>query len=257
VLHALVREVSRAIGRCELTHLERRPIDLARARAEHRGYVDALERLGIRVHELPEEPELPDSVFVEDTALALDGVAIVLRPGARSRRAETASVARALARHLQVRELEGEGTVDGGDVLRLGSTLFVGRSSRSDAAGAAALRRAVEPLGLGVREVTVEGCLHLKSAVTAIGTRALLGNPTWVDLAAFAPFAEEILEIDPAEPFAANALAAGDALIYPAAAYPRTAQRLARAGRRLEAVAVDELAKAEGAVTCCSILFEA
>lgn len=259
MLHALTREVSRAIADCQLTHLERESIDLDRTRAEHRAYVRTLKGLGVRVIELPEEPELPDSVFVEDTVIVVGGVAVVLRPGALSRRAETPGVARALAVHLEVRHLDGEGTVDGGDVLRFGTTLFVGLSTRSDPAGIAALGRAVAPLGFAVRGVALGGCLHLKSAVTVIGEvggvgeSTLLVNDDWVDPAVFA--ASAIVKIDPAEPYAANALRVGESLVYPRA-FPATAERLRAHGFELALIEVSELAKAEGAVTCCSVLFE-
>jgi dimethylargininase len=252
-LHAITREVSRAIGRCELTHLARQPIDVERARAQHLAYQETLARLGCTLHRLPEEPELPDSVFVEDVALVLDEVAIVLRPGAVSRRPEAASVARALAPFREVVQLAGCGTVDGGDVLRVGKVLVVGRSSRSDETGIATLAAALEPFGYAVRSVAVSGCLHLKSAVTAIGGGALLVNRNWVDprdLSAWRP-----IEIDPGEPYAANALAVGETLIYPAAAFPATAGKLTRLGYLLEPVDLSELAKAEGAVTCCSLVF--
>lgn len=257
MLHAVTREVSRAIVRCELTHLARRPIDLERARAQHRAYERVLERLGARVERLEEAPELPDSVFVEDTALVLDEIALLLRPGAPSRRGETGGVARALERHRAHRplaRLEGPGTVDGGDVLRLGRTLWVGRSSRTDAAGVAALAAAVAPHGYRVEEVAVGGCLHLKSAATAIADDMLLVQPAWIDVSRFGGL--RTVEVDAREPYGANALRVGDRLLY-AAAFPATADRLRRLGFALEPVELDELAKAEGAVTCCSLVFEA
>lgn len=259
MLHALTRDVSRSIAHCELTHLVREPIDLARARAEHRAYVGVLAELGARVVELPEEPELPDSVFVEDTVLVLGEVAVVLRPGALSRRPETATVARALGAHLEIRHLPGDGTVDGGDVLRCGETLYVGLSTRSDARGIAALAAVAAPLGFEVRAVAIDGCLHLKSAVTEIapagdrGPRTLLVNRDWVDAELFGEAA--IVETDPAEPYAANALRVGGTLVY-SRAFPATAGRLRARGFDLALVDMGELARAEGAVTCCSVLFE-
>ena len=254
VLVAVTRSVSRSLARCELTHLARAPIDLARARDQHRLYESALERLGCRVERLDEEPELPDAVFVEDTALVLDEVAVVLRPGAPSRRGETDSVASALARHRPLVRFEGPGCVDGGDVLRLGRTLRVGRSGRSDAAGVAELARLVAPYGYRVQGTSVRGCLHLKSAVTQIADDTLLVQPDWIDGGDFAGFRQ--VEVDPRERYGANALRVGESLVYPTS-FPATAERLERLGFALERVEADELAKAEGAVTCCSLLFAA
>src|SRR5436190_24028657 len=136
---AISRAVSRAITRCELTHLERDPIDLERARAQHDAYEEALVALGCRVERLAEEPELADSVFVEDTAIVVDEIAVLTRPGAESRRGEVDSIGRALAPYRKPARLEAPATLDGGDVLRLGKRLFVGLSSRSNRAGVQAL----------------------------------------------------------------------------------------------------------------------
>ncbi len=254
VLQVLTRKVSESLARCELTHLARKPIDLGRARAQHGAYELALQRLGCRVERLPEEAELPDAVFVEDVALVLDEVAILLRPGAASRRPEVDSVGRALRRHRRVLDLGGAGTLDGGDILLLDRVLHVGRSSRSSAEGAGALRERVAPFGYEVREVPVRGCLHLKSAVTRIAGDLLLVQPAWVDARAFPGW--RVVDVDPGEPHAANALRIGERLVFPEA-FPKTAARLESAGLRLERVDLSELAKAEGAVTCCSLVFEA
>ncbi|HZE87906.1 MAG TPA: dimethylargininase [Verrucomicrobiae bacterium] len=250
-LLALTREVSPSITRCELTHLAREPIDLETARREHAAYERALAALGCEVVRIPGAPELPDAVFVEDAAIILDGAAIVTRPGAPSRREETPAVAEVVGRYLPLLRMAGPGTVDGGDVLRLGKTLYVGRSARSDAAGIAELARLAGPLGWRVEGVELRGCLHLKSAATEVGDGLVLANPAFVDPAAFAP--AEVIEIDPAEPFGANALRVGDAVIHPLA-FPRTRARLAARGLRVVEVAAAELAKAEGGVTCCSLI---
>lgn len=249
---ALTRAVSRSLARCELTHLARTPIDLELARAQHRAYEEALASLGIRVVSLPEEPELPDSVFVEDTAVVAGELAVVTRPGAESRRPEVESVARALAPHRRVARMVAPATLDGGDVLRLGRAFFVGRSGRTGEEGIAALRALVAPEGYSVTGVSVNGCLHLKSAVTEVAEGLVLVNPGWVDPAVFGvPF----IEVDPSEPAAANALRAGGAVIH-TARHPRTRARLEKAGIRVAAVDLSELEKAEGAVTCCSILLD-
>jgi dimethylargininase len=251
---AITRPVSPSIARCELTHLAREPIDVARAREQHGAYERCLRDLGCEVVTLPSAPELPDAVFVEDVAIVLEDVAVLTRPGAESRRAETDSVARGLAPYRRLVHLEPPATLDGGDVLRVGDTLHVGRSSRTNEAGLAALAAVVAPHGLRVAPVAVRGCLHLKSAVTLIAPGLLLIQPAWVDAAVFG-HALEVVAVDPDEPFAANALRVGDGVIH-AAAFPRTRARLEARGLDVRPGDVSELAKAEGAVTCCSLVFE-
>src|SRR4030095_4493047 len=125
---ALIRAVPESLAHCELTHLARVPIDVMRAVKQHQQYEDTLRRLGCTVRHLPATPDLPDSVFVEDVAVVLDEVAIITRPGAASRRPETAAVATALARLRPLEHIVEPGTLDGGDVLQMGRRLFVGRS---------------------------------------------------------------------------------------------------------------------------------
>ena len=237
---------------CELTHLERQAIDLDRARAQHRAYEDALARLGCHVESLPALDDLPDSVFVEDVAIVLDEIAIVTRPGAESRRPETAQIAPALSNYRRVTFIQGPGRLDGGDVLKLGRRIFVGRSGRSDENGIEQLRAVAWPYGYTVTAVPVSGCLHLKSAVTEVAPGVVLMNPAWVDAAVLGH--ASVIEIDPSEPYAANGLLVGGRLIYPVS-FPRTRARLEAAGIAVEPVDVSELQKAEGAVTCCSLLF--
>lgn len=250
---ALTRGVSPAIEHCELVHQERRPIDVALARRQHRLYEEALAALGCRVEALPADPALADSVFVEDTAIVLDEVAVITRPGAESRRPETAAVARALTPYRPLVSIEPPGTLDGGDVLRMGRTLYVGLSGRSNQAAIDQLSRALAPSGYAIRGVAVQGCLHLKSAVTALGDDTVLVNPEWVDPAVFS--GTRPIEIDPRERGAANVLRIGERVIYPAS-FPATRRRLAAAGVDVLEVDVSELQKAEGAVTCCSLVFE-
>lgn len=252
-LVALTRDVSPAIGRCELSHLERVPIDPVRAALQHRHYEGALERLGCRLQPVPPAPEHPDGVFIEDTAVVLAEVAIISRPGAASRRGEVDAVAAVVAGFRPVRTLEAPGTLDGGDVLQVGRTVFVGASARTSDDGILQLRRVLEPLGYDVRRVAVDGCLHLKTAVTAVAPDAVLLNPDWVDAGLFRGY--RVLEVDPAEPFAANVLRVGDAVLMGDGA-PRTRRRIEALGIRVETVDLSELAKAEAGVTCCSILLE-
>jgi dimethylargininase len=250
---AVIRAPSTNLGRCELTHLDRQTIDVAVARLQHAAYEEALARCGYEVIRLPEAPDLPDAVFVEDTAVVVDEVAVLTRPGAESRRPEVASVAAVLARWRPLAHIEPPATLDGGDVLRVGRTLWVGQSSRTGRAGLEQLADILSPHGYDVRGLAVEGCLHLKSAVTAVADDVVLVNPAWVGSSAFEGF--DVIEVDPSEPHAANALVAGGRVIFPTA-FPLTATRLAERGFGLERVDVSELAKAEGAVTCCSLLVE-
>ncbi len=248
---AITRPVSPSIDRCELSHLERVPIDRARADVQHAAYVACLEDLGCRIERLAREPELPDSVFVEDCAVVVNELALLMRPGAESRRAELPSVAAALASYRELARIEAPGTIDGGDVLVAGRHVYVGATARTNRAGYEQLESALAPHGYEVQSVAVRGCLHLKSAVTAVSADTLLINPEFVSPDVFAGF--ELVEVDPREPAAANALCVGDALVV-AAAYPETATRLEERGFAPRRVEADELAKAEGALTCCSLL---
>jgi dimethylargininase len=251
-LVALTRAVPAAINRCELTHIAREPIDLERAGQQHRQYEEALARAGCRLEHARPEPELPDSVFVEDPAVVLDELAVVTRPGAASRRTETVSVAEALAPYRRLRAIHEPGTLDGGDVLVIGRTIYVGLGTRTNLEGVRQLEGLVAPHGYRVLPIELRGCLHLKTAVTQASPSAVLINPAWVDPLSFGDM--ERIEIDPAEPFAANVLLVGDTLLC-GAGYPRTRARLERRGIVGTAIDLSELAKAEAALTCCSIVF--
>ncbi len=248
---AFVREVAPALARCELSFLPRVAIDVERARQQHAQYVAELTALGCRIEWLPPLPEHPDSVFVEDTAVIVPGLAVITRPGVASRRGEVASVARSVAAHLGVRELAAPACLEGGDVLRVGSTLHVGVSGRSNAAGIAQLGALLGPRGYRVQGVAMRDCLHLKSAGTFIPPDPLLANPAWVDPADFG--AARVIAVHPQEAFAANTLTIGDVTLV-SRDYPRTEERLAAAGIRTRAVDVSELHKAEAALTCLSLL---
>jgi dimethylargininase len=248
---AITRAVSPALADCELTCQPRVPIDVELARAQHHAYEQALTAAGCRVEQLDSDGAMPDAVFVEDLAVIFDEMAILTRPGADSRRPEMPAIAAALAAYRPLEAIQPPATIDGGDVLVAGRHVFVGGSTRTNGEAAAQMRRLLEPLGYTVIQTEVRGCLHLKSAVTALDDHRLLVNPSWVDAAAFAGFT--LVEIAPDEPSAANALRLADRIIM-AAAFPRTADRVAALGLRVERVDASELAKAEGAVTCCSLI---
>ena len=153
----------------------------------------------------------------------------------------------------ELRRIEAPATLDGGDVLRVGRTLFAGASTRSDPAGHEALARSVGDFGYEVVSVPLRGCLHLKTAVTQIGESALLLDPVCVDRDVFA--GSELVEIDPDEPHSGNALWLGDVVVFPRR-FPRTADRLRAAGVDVRPVALTQLGLAEGGVTCCCVLLE-
>jgi dimethylargininase len=190
VPRAFTRAVSPRLAECALTHLERAPINASVAALQHAAYERALGEAGFDVVRLPELPDDPDAVFVEDTALLLNGHAVITRPGAPPRADEAESTARGLEPYFTIHRL-ASGTLDGGDVLRIGDRLYVGQSSRSDALGTAALADLVAPLGFSVVPVELGRCLHLKTAVTFAGPDGegrptLLVNRDWVDPALFA-----------------------------------------------------------------------
>lgn len=248
---AITRKVSPRFNECEITHIERTPIDVDTARAQHDEYVKTLSQLGCQVIELPEEPDLPDSVFVEDTAFILPEVAVITRPGADSRKPETESIARALSHHRPLVRVSAPASVDGGDVLVLGKTIYIGLSTRSNMEAVEQLNESLGRFGYTVVGLALTDCLHLKTAVTRVDDRTLLINKNWVDADHFNGF--DLIEVDASEPFAANCLPVNGSIIYPTT-FPRTRHKLEEKGFRVVNVNLEELAKAEGAVTCCSLI---
>jgi len=249
---AITRKLSPSINQCELTHLSRDPINFERACTQHKQYEEALRSLGVKVVSLESEPLLPDSVFVEDVALVVDECAILTNPGAVTRLPEVASMEKALKPYRKILRIAPPATVDGGDILKVEKTVFVGISSRSTDSAVEQMRSILEPLAYKVLTVKVTGCLHLKSAVTQVGKNTLLINPQWVAKEDFPGF--NFINVSPDEPSAANALLVDDTIIYPTA-FPKTKLKLEKLGIKTVTVDADELAKAEGAVTCCSLLF--
>lgn len=250
-LIALTRGISDTLAACELTYLERVPIDIERARAQHEAYQRALESLGCSVRELAPLHESPDAVFVEDTAVVLEDVAVIARPGARSRRGEIESAARALGTYRPLLTIESPATLDGGDVVVMGRTVFVGMTWRTNLTGVEQLKTLLTPRGYDVRPVEVRGCLHLKTAATSLDAETLLLNPSWVTPS---DFGLDFIEVDASEPGGANILSIDGRLVYDSA-YPKTAARLEQRGYDLVRIDNSELTKAEGAITCCSLVF--
>lgn len=248
---AITRKISPRFNECEITHIERTPIDLDIARQQHQEYVYALEELGCEVIELPEEPDLPDSVFVEDTAFILPELAVIARPGADSRKPETETIIKALSPYRALVHISEPATLDGGDVLALDKKIYVGLSTRSNAQAVEQLNQLLNQYGYQALGVELKDCLHLKSAVTKVDEETLLINKNWIDEKHFADY--NLIEVHASEPYGANCLPIREHIIYPYA-FPKTQALLEAKGFKIKNVNVDELAKAEGAVTCCSLI---
>src|SRR5713101_863511 len=254
MLTAITRAVSPAIVHCELSFIDRKPIDLATAQEQHHAYEKLLEKLGARVISLPAEPELPDSMFVEDPAIVLDELAVILPLGTATRRREAPSLAQALAKFRKLETISLPGTLEGGDVLGIGRRLFVGLTQRSNAEGIRQLAAILAPHHYEVIAVPVTGCLHLRSAVTHLGRNTLLANRAWFDATPLT--GHQWIDVDPAEPHAANALALGGTIIFPDS-FPRTRARIEARGFPVTTIDISELQKAESGLTCSSLLFDA
>ncbi len=240
-MHALVRAVPASfLGALTRERLSR-PLDVDLARTQHRGYREALRAAGFTLIELPSLEAHPDCCFVEDCAVVAEGVALVTRPGAESRRGEVESVAEALKPHLRLEHMAAPATLDGGDCLRVGRRWYVGRSARTNAAGAARVREVFGPLGYDVVEVPVDGALHLKSVCSAAGGRVLLARGALPR----ATFREEVVPVDDA--VAANVVEGPKAVL--------VAAGRALAGLKVIEVDNSELRRADSALTCMSICF--
>jgi dimethylargininase len=249
---ALVRDVSPRLADCVLTHVPRTPIDPALAAAQHDVYCEVLGSLGARVERVAPLPASPDGVFIEDTALVLDELAVIARPGAPSRSSETSSVARALDAYRPLATISAGSHLEGGDVVVAGRSIYVGRSGRTNESGIDELRSIAAPLGYTVTAVDLSGCLHLKSACTFVPPGIVLANPDWVSPDVFGDLT--VVMVAPGEPYAANTITLGGVTLV-GAAFPRTAAMLERRGIATRAVDLSELAKAEGALTCSSLIF--
>ncbi len=254
MLTAITRAVSPALLNCELSFIPRKPIDLQIAGEQHHAYERLLEKLGARVVSLPPEPHLPDSMFVEDPALVLDELAVIFPLGTESRRPEATSLEQALSKFRKLQHITLPGTLEGGDILRIGRKLFVGLTKRSNAEGIRQLAAILAPYRYEVIAVPVTGCLHLKSAVTLLGRDTLLAHRAWFDATPFSAY--DWIDVDPSEPHAANALALGNTIIFPAS-FPRTRVRIEAAGFHVTPLDISELQKAESGLTCSSLIFEA
>lgn len=249
---ALTHRPSPLLYECELTFLDRQPIDLDRANLQHRAYCASLQAAGIEVQVLETSLDLPDSAFVEDCALILDELAVLTRPGSPSRLPEVERLAAVITEIRPVQQLQPPATMDGGDVLRVGKTLYAGLSTRTNNAGIAALAEIVQPYGYRVIPVPVRGSLHLKTACTALDDETLLANPDWIDISPLSGL--RLLPVPEEEPWSANVLRIGER-IWSQTAFPHTLELLLREGYSVQQIDCSEFLKAEAGLTCLSLIY--
>jgi dimethylargininase len=244
--------VGPALVDCALTFLDREPIDLARAETQHAAYNEALRRAGAVVEVLSADAELPDSVFVEDTAVVFDEAAVVTRPGTPLREREVPSITAALSAYRKLLQIVAPATLEGGDVLRLGRDFYVGISSRTNEEGFAQFASIVRGFGYQANPIEVRGCLHLKTAVTALDAETLLVKPSWIDAAALPRVRQLVVPAD--EPFGANALVV-NGVVHLSARWKQTKELVERSGFSVNGLDVSEFEKAEAGLTCLSLIF--
>lgn len=254
-MHGLIHIPTESLAAGERTFVGRQPIDLSLARRQHAAYAAALAACGVEVHCLDVNSQFPDAVFIEDTAVVFDEVAICARPGAASRRGEVAAIEDVLRRWREVVRVETPVTLEGGDVLRIGRRLWVGHSCRTNRAGVEFLREWGQRLGYQVTGVVVRGCLHLKTACTALPDGRLWVHRPWLDAAALDVEASLLLDVPPEEPWGANVLTVGEQVLA-AAHHQRSLETLLQMGYRVAGVDLSEFATAEGGATCLSLLIE-
>lgn len=251
-IHAITRAVGTALGDCALTFVDRAPIDLARAEQQHAAYCEGLRRAGAIVEVLPADDGLPDSVFVEDTAVVLDEAAVVTRPGTPLRQREAPAIAAALSAYRKLLPIVAPATLEGGDVLRLGRDFYVGISSRTNDEGFSRFAAVVRGFGYRATPIEVKGCLHLKTAVTALDAETLLVNPSWIDAAALPRVRKLVVPHD--EPFGANALVV-NGVVHLSAGWKRTRELVEESGFSVTPLDMSEFEKAEAGLTCLSLIF--
>lgn len=252
---AITRQVSPGLGACELTYMDRGAIDPRRAARQHAAYENALRAMGAEVVSLPPEPGMPDCCFVEDTALVLEGVAVLARMRRASRAPEVALVERLLSSQREIARINPPGTLEGGDAFLVDRTIFVGLSTRTNEAGVSQLRAIAEPIGYTVVAVPVTGCLHLTTGASWLGDRRVLANPAWIDTSPISAAGAEVVAVHPDEPWAANTLRL-NARTLVGGCFPRTREIVGSLGVETDAVDISELMKAEAGLTCMSLLFE-
>lgn len=253
MLLGITHGVSPRLDQGELTYINRESLDYALALQQHDHYCSILAAHGVDVKKLAMNSSYPDSCFVEDTAIVLDEIAIITSMGTASRRGETAGIATELSKYREIATIQLPATIEGGDVLRIGKTLLVGLSSRTNAQGIEALINIVKRLGYTVVPVPVTGCLHLKTACTAINGEILLVNPPWINITPLRNYT--LLPVSPDEPWAANIICVDD-IICAQAGFPKTLAKLQTFSSSIEIIDISEFRKVEAGLSCLSILFQ-
>jgi dimethylargininase len=249
---AITRGVSRKLGACELTYRTREAIDHEKAATQHERYCELLRGWDVHMLTIPGSDSYPDCCFVQDTAVVLDEVCIIASMGAPKRRGEISEVERVASQFRRLRHLFLPATLDGGDVVQFGKRLFVGCSSRTNGRGIEALRRIVEPLGYVVVPVSVSGGLHLTTGCGVVNDETVLLNPRWLDASSFKGLRQ--LHVPEEEPWAANTIRVDTAVCLEEGA-PRTIDLVRPYAGTIETVDISEFRKAEGSLSCLSIIF--
>lgn len=250
---ALTHLPSPRMAECELTHLARSPINVDHALEQHRRYCSMLRECGAQVITLDVNRSLPDCTFIEDTAVVLDEIAILTLPGAKSRRPEIVGIEPVLQKYRPIQRIEFPGTVDGGDVLCVGKRILIGVSSRTNSEGIKQFENIVRRYGYRVTPIRLKDCLHLKSACTALPDGRLIVNPSWLHAEELSDFG--FVAVPQEEPWAADVLLLNGNVCV-AAEHPRTIEMISKLGFPTRTTPLSEFAKAEGGVTCLSLVFE-
>lgn len=237
---------------CELTFLDFKQIDLAKAQKEHENYKKMLESCSANVITIDENIDFPDSVFIEDPILVFDEIAILTSMGVESRRLETKNLEKVFAKYREIKRIELPARIEGGDVLKIGKKIFVGKSARTNSDGIRALRAILTPYGYEVIGVKVSGCLHLKTGCTALDDKTILLNPQWLDTKPFEGFKQVIVPHE--EPFGANILKINDTICMNEA-FPRTIEMVKALGYTVKTTDITEFVKAEAGLTCMCVPF--
>jgi dimethylargininase len=246
---ALVRPPGGRLAEGIVTHIARSPVDVAVAREQHAAYAAALAAAGWAIGRVPAAEDCPDSVFVEDTVVVCEDLAVLARPGAAARRAEVGGTARVIASlGFRTAQIEDPGTLDGGDVLQAGTTVYVGRGGRTNSEGIRQLRSLLAPLGRAVVAVPLRNVLHLKSAVTALPDGTFLLLPRLVPAALF-PAVRPVEEES-----GCHVVPLGGDQVLIAASAPRTAELIEDLGFTPVVADISEFEKLEGCVTCLSVM---
>lgn len=253
MLTAITHKPSPRLNDCELTFLSAQQIDFQKAQTQHKAYCDTLSSLGANVITLDENPDLPDSVFVEDTAIVLDEVAIITSMGVASRRKETKAIEKKLAEFRPLEKIRLPAKIEGGDVLTIGKELFVGNSSRTNLDGINALREIVSPFGYKVFAADVRGSLHLTTACTALDDETVLINPEWIEAEVFKNFRK--INLPQNEPFAANILRVGETICIDSK-FTKTKKKIKKLRYKTKSINISEFLKAEAGLTCLSLVFK-